>query len=189
MRAYSGYKKGTPTHEREKLPKGGYVLKILDAEEVVYSWGSVLKISFDIAEGEQKDFYKKDYQNQQEPKKWKGTRQLTVPADGDEDKNKDYFANQIACIEASNPGYEFDFDEKKLKGKLVGAVFGEKEYNFNGNHGFFVTCRGFRTVDAIRAGKFKVPEALMLQNKNNDSGVTEGFFPVDNSVEDEDIPF
>lgn len=187
MRAYSGYRKGTPTQEKEKLPSGGYVLKILDAEEVNYQWGSVLKISFDIAEGEQKDFYKKDYRSQQEPKKWKGTRQLTIPADGDEDRNKDYFANQIACIEASNPGYEFDFDEKKLKGKLVGAVFAEKEYEFDGKHGFFVTCRGFRTVDAIRGGKFKVPDRLLLKKISGSS--VEGFYPMDNSADDEDSPF
>ena len=48
MRAYNGYRKGTPTQEREKLPIGGYVIKIMDAEEVTYTWGSVLKISFDI---------------------------------------------------------------------------------------------------------------------------------------------
>lgn len=187
MKPYNGYKKGTPTQEKEKLPVGGYVLKIMDAEEVTYQWGSALKISFDIAEGEQKDFYAKDYRNQQEPKKWKGTRQLTVPADGDDDKNKDYFANQIACIEASNPGYEWDWNEKALKGKLVGAVFGEKEYEFNGNHGFFVTCRGFRTVDAIRANKFKVPEPLML--KKASGGSQDGFYPIDESVSDEDLPF
>jgi hypothetical protein len=43
-------------------------LSVPNAEEITYTWGSVLKISFDIAE----------------------------------DRNKDYFANQIACIEASN---------------------------------------------------------------------------------------
>ena len=42
MKAYNGYKKGTPTQEKEKLPVGGYVLKIMDAEEVTYQWGSVL---------------------------------------------------------------------------------------------------------------------------------------------------
>jgi hypothetical protein len=187
MKPYNGYKKGTPTQEKEKLPVGGYVIKIMDAEEVTYQWGSALKISFDILEGEYKDFYARDYRGQQEPKKWKGVRQITVPADKDEDKNKDYFANQIACIEASNPGYEFDFDEKKLKGKVVGAVFGEKEYEFNGNRGFFTTCRGFRTVDAIRAGKFKTPAPLML--KTAAGGSSDGFFPIAESVSDEDLPF
>lgn len=184
MRQYSGYKKGTPTQEREKLPVGGYVLKILNAEEVTFqNGGTGLKISFDIAEGEYKDFYKRNYAAQQEPKKWKGNRQLGVPSDSDEDGRKDYFANQMACIEASNPGYEWDWDETKLKGKLVGAVFGEKEYDYNGSNGFFTTCRGFRTVDAIRAGKFKVPAPILLQRT-----ATEGFAPAADA-DDSDIPF
>lgn len=186
MRRYSGYKKGTPTKEWEKLPPGGYVLEILDAEEVHYSWGDALKLSFDIAEGERKDFYKQNYLAQQETKKWKGTRSLTIPADDADDGKKDYFANQMACIEASNPGFVFDFDENALKGKLVGAVFGEKEYAFNGKHGFFVTCRGFRTADAIREGKFQVPQPLMLEKK--EGGASDGFYPVNNE-DDSDLPF
>lgn len=122
MRKYNGYKRGTPTQEREKLPVGGYVLKILDAEEVSNDKGSTLKISFDIAEGERKDFFRLDYLAQQEPKKWRGTRWIGIPDDDAVDGKKDYFANQMACIEASNPGFVFDFDEKTLKGKLVGAV-------------------------------------------------------------------
>lgn len=186
MRRYNGYKKGTPTQEREKLPVGGYVLKIMDAEEVSNDKGSALKISFDIAEGERKDFFRMDYLSQQEPKKWRGTRWLTIPADDADDGKKDYFANQMACIEASNPGFVFDFDEKALKGKLVGAVFGEKEYDYKGYHGFSVTCRGFRTADAIREGRFKVPQPLMLEKGNG--GTPDGFFPA-NDVDDSDLPF
>lgn len=186
MRRYNGYKKGTPTQEREKLPVGGYVLKIMDAEEVINDKGSALKISFDIAEGERKDFFRMDYLSQQEPKKWRGTRWLTIPADDADDGKKDYFANQMACIEASNPGFVFDFDEKALKGKLVGAVFGEKEYDYKGYHGFSVTCRGFRTADAIREGRFKVPQPLMLEKGNG--GTPDGFFPA-NDVDDSDLPF
>lgn len=187
MRRYNGYKKGTPTQEREKLPVGGYVLKILDAEEIEYGWGSVLKISFDIAEGERKDFFRLDYISQQEPKKWRGTRSLTIPADTDDEGRKDYFSSQVACIEASNPGFVFDFDEKALKGKLVGAVFGEKEYDFDGKHGFFVACRGFRTADAIREGRFKIPQPLMLEKKGG--GAPDGFLPISEEDDDSDLPF
>ena len=66
-------------------------------------------------------------------------------------------------------------------------MFGEKEYEFNGNHGFFVTCRGFRTVDAIRAGKYKVPARLMLNRAQ--SGSQDGFYPVDDGADDSDLPF
>ena len=42
----------------ERLPKGNYVCKILNVEEVTYKNGKRgIKISFDIAEGDYKDFY------------------------------------------------------------------------------------------------------------------------------------
>ena len=68
MKQFSGYKAEAPVR-KEKLPAGGYVAKIMDAREVEYSWGSVLLISFDIAEGEHKDFFKNDYRSQQQEDK------------------------------------------------------------------------------------------------------------------------
>ncbi|MFR8011236.1 MAG: hypothetical protein ACLU8W_05690 [Clostridia bacterium] len=55
MRPFNGAK-AERRAQREILPAGGYVAKILDAKEVEYSWGTVLLVSFDIAEGEHKDF-------------------------------------------------------------------------------------------------------------------------------------
>ena len=51
MKPYNGYKAEKPASAREHLPAGGYVAKILNAEELEYSWGRVLLISFDIADG------------------------------------------------------------------------------------------------------------------------------------------
>ena len=88
MKAFNGYK-AEKAATREQLPVGGYVAKILDAEEVTYTWGSVLVISFDIAEGEHAGFWKKDYQNQTgEDKKWRGTYRLTIPADDGSEKDE-----------------------------------------------------------------------------------------------------
>ena len=92
----------------DPLPAGGYVAKILDAEEKEYSWGSVLVISFDILEGEFKDFFKQNYKaNTREDKKWKGVYRLTVPQESNQwyDSQKRTFGNAIACIEESNNGY------------------------------------------------------------------------------------
>ena len=74
----------------EPLPAGGYVAKIMNAEVKEYSWGEVLVISFDIAEGEYKDFFATQYrENTNEDKKWKGNFRLTVPQEGNQ-----YFENQ-----------------------------------------------------------------------------------------------
>ena len=56
MQKPKGYDDVKPYVQQERLPAGGYVLKIMKAEEVKYDWGSVLLISFDVAEGECKDF-------------------------------------------------------------------------------------------------------------------------------------
>lgn len=183
MKAYSNYTKGTPTQDAERLPAGGYVIKILKAEEVTYqNGGTGLKLNFDIVEGDHKDFYKKNYANQIEPKKWKGAYSFSVPDNSTEEKFRRAFENRIACITDSNPGYEWDFDETKLKDKIVGAVFGNQEYEYNGNKGWFTKCMGLRTVSAIREERFKVPADRPLK-KDDDMD-----FTTDNSDSD-DLPF
>jgi len=186
MKGYSNYQKGTPTADAERLPIGGYVLKIMKGEEITYSnGGRGLKLSFDIVEGEQKDFFKKNYANQIEPKKWKGTIVISVPDNNTEEKYRKAFENRIACITDSNPGYEWDWDETKLKGKLVGGVFGNQEYEYNGSKGFFTKCMGLRTVSAIREGRFRTPADRLLENKNPASE----FYPISEGIEDDDLPF
>ena len=55
----------------EPLPAGGYIAKILNAEVKEYTWGEVLVVSFDIAEGEYKDFFANQYKaNSNEDKMW-----------------------------------------------------------------------------------------------------------------------
>lgn len=189
MKAYTGYEKGKATAEAERLPIGGYILKILKAEEITYDWGRKLKLSFDIADGDFKDFYKQNYNGQEEPKKWKGTLMLTVPNGDDSEKDqkrKKYFESQIACIEESNKGYEWDWNEEKLKGKLVGAVFGNQEYDFDGKSGFFTKCFGLRTVDAIKGGHFKIPKDRLLDKTTQSE---DGFYPTKPGEDDEDAPF
>ena len=77
MERINGYEDAKAYTDAEKLPAGGYVVKILDVNELVYDWGKVLAISFDITEGEYTDFYKNNYKmQQQEDKKWKGVYRL-----------------------------------------------------------------------------------------------------------------
>ncbi len=136
MKKFNSYDNVEVIKAQEALPIGGYVLKIMDAKEVTYTWGSVLVLSFDIAEGEHKDFYANNYRaQQQENKKWKGTFRMNVP--GEDGTEQDVwtarkFKTNMHAIEDSNPGYAWNWDEKSLKGKLVGAVFNNKEYEVDG---------------------------------------------------------
>lgn len=69
MKQFSGYKAEAPVR-REKLPAGGYVARIMDAREQETKNGTSLLISFDIVEGQYKDFFKTDYRAQQREDKF-----------------------------------------------------------------------------------------------------------------------
>lgn len=168
MKQFSGYKAEAPVR-REKLPAGGYVAKIMDAREQEYSWGNILLISFDITEGEHKDFFKNDYRaQQQEDKKWRGTYRLRVPKDDGSEQDawsKRSFGNATWAVEASNPGYHWDWNEGGLKGKLVGVLFRNKEWEMNGNTGWTTECCSLIDVDSIRQNRFTTPKDKPLKER------------------------
>lgn len=170
MRKIKDYDKVQSYKKSEQLPIGGYILEILNAkeEEGKADYPNTLIISFDIAEGPFKGFFKRNWQAQDgEDKKWKGTFRLRVPnEDGTEhdDWRKRAFKTAMECIEDSNEGYAWDWNEAGLKGLKVGGVFNQKEYEFNDRHGFFTQCKRFETVEAIEKNTFKQPDTDYLKN-------------------------
>lgn len=173
MRAFKGYEAKKQGGAREILPAGGYVAKILNAEEKRYDWGDVLLISFDISEGEHSGFFNKDYQeNTNEDKKWRGTYRLNIPKDDGSEKDgwtKNAFGGAMWAIEESNQGYTWNWDEKSLKGKTVGVLFRNKEWEMNGNTGWTTECCKLESADDIRNGKFRMPKDKPLKNKQSNA--------------------
>ena len=176
-----------------QLPKGGYIAKILDCKEESKNGHSWLAFSFDIAEGEHKGHFAEQYRaNTNENKKWRGTYNAFIPDEASQyyDENLNKFKTMVANIEESNPGYHWDWDETKLKGKLIGVIFGEKEFLTQNNDVVIVTeCRGIRSVDCIKNGKFKMPALKTLSGTPSVSTAntsSNGFTAVD---DDDDLPF
>lgn len=178
MIGITGYKQAEATSfsELPKLQPGGYVVKILNVKVEPTDWGSRLAIQFDIAEGEFKGFFDKLYKatpDEWENKKWKGSMRLSIPHNtGDETKFKKslgYFKSQIQAFENSNANLhidcERDWDENVLKGKLVGALFNEKEWEKDGKTGWFTQCKRFVSANDIRSGNFTIPKREELKNK------------------------
>ena len=195
MKQFNGYKAESPLR-REKLPAGGYVARIIDAREQEYSWGSVLLISFDIAEGERKDFFKNDYRSQQQGnKKWRGTYRLRVPRDDGSQRDawaKRSFGNAMWAVEASNPGYHWDWNESGLKGKLVGVLFRNREWEINGKTGWTTECYCLMKAESIRQRRFSTPKDKPLKQHTAASATvpvaSSGFEEV--AIEsDDDLPF
>ena len=172
MRKYEGYEQAEAfTGEFETLEPGGYICKILKVQTEERYYGTLLRIGFDIAEGEHEGYYRRRFDQKKqydENAKWPGMYYQTVRQD-----DLRYFKGFITSIEASNPGFKWDWDEKKLVGKLFGGIFGEEEYEKqNGEIGTIVKCGFVRSVDAIREGKFKVPEIKRLQPSLNEPNYT-----------------
>ena len=180
------------------LPKGAYVLKILGAEVLENSNGQYVKIGCDIAEGEFKDFYAKDYKAQQsEDKKWRCNYLLNVPKDDGTEQDgwtKRRFKTIIEAIEDSNPGYHFDWDEKKFKGKLIGGLFNEREYESNGQVRKATNLAQLCAVESIRKNTYTLPNDKLLNGRSavsfNTSGSNgpDGFINIPDGIEDE-LPF
>ena len=145
-----------------KLPAGGYIAKIVKAETILYSWGEVLCVSFDIADGPYKGHFTARFKadaNSDFGQKWKGVYRLTVPEDGNEhyERQKSAFEHFIWAVQTSNPGYKWDWNEAALKGKWLGVIFRNKEWEFNGKTGWMTECCAVTSAQAIRAGEFQIP--------------------------------
>lgn len=171
IRAYNGYKAERSSGAREKLPAGGYVGKILDTKVQHYDWGDVLVLAFDITEGEYTNFFHTDFENNTaEDKKWRGTFRLNIPKDNGDEKDawtKRNFNNAIWAFEESNPGYTWDWDESKIKNKLVGILYRDREWEMNGNTGWTTECCTLTSATDIRSGNFKTPKPKSLPAKAN----------------------
>lgn len=127
MKEPKGYKEAQAYTEQERLPAGGYPIKITAAKVDKFDWGEVLVLQFDIEEGEYKGFYKTNYDAQtQEDKKWKGVIRLNLPKEDGSEKDGwtiRSLKTNIQAIESSNPKFRWEWDETKLKGLIVGGLF------------------------------------------------------------------
>ena len=161
---------------------GGYICKIIDVEDVpmnAQGKGDYLRIEYDIADGEFKGYYKE--QNDRWGGNWNASfiRSYKEKALG----MLKHFTN---CIEQSNAGYEWDWNEKGLIGKFVGLVLGEEEYkNSAGEIKTKLVVSQVKTVEDIKNANFKVPAPKKLAVENSSNDFAE-FTPINN---DDTLPF
>ena len=175
MRKINNWANIKPQAEYSPLPAGGYVCRIMGAEMKTYDGRNgelieKLAISLDIAEGDHKDHFADDYRGQTfEDKRWGCVLSLSYPPEDAPETDWRYGVLKAAveAIEESNPGYHFDWDERKLKGKTVGCLFRSEEWEYNGKSGWKV--RPFKLLDAqrVREGKFTQPKEKPLKKATN----------------------
>ena len=188
MRKFNDVKAERSAGGRETLPAGGYVCSILSARVESSEWGDTLVIAHDVCEGEFSGIFKRDYENNtRDDKKWRGIFRLRLPKDDGSEQDgwkKRSLGNFIWSIEESNPNYTWDWDEKKLKGKKIGLLYRNKEWEYQDRTGWTTEAISADSIDNIREGKFKTPKDKPLPVKAVEAPVF-----TEEDANDGDLPF
>jgi len=187
MKQYSDFKAERSGSGRETLPAGGYVCQILSAKIEQGNYGDTLIIAHDVCEGDYEGIFKRDFENNdREDKKWRGIFRLRLPKDDGSEQDgwkKRAFNNFIWAVEQSNSGFAWAWDEKKLKGKKIGLIYRNKEWEFNGRSGWTTEAGASDSVDNIREKKFRLLKDKPLANRPAEPVMT------DEGSDDSDLPF
>ena len=184
MRAIQNFESVQPsTGEFAKPGPGGYILEIVSVEDVPFNpqtgKGDYLKICYDIADGDFRGFYREQAEH------FNGAWYANFIRSYKE-KALGMFKHFTNCVENSNAGYTWAWDEKSLVGKFIGLVLGEEEYEkSDGSVGVRLYVKEVKTVQEIKDGNFKIPELKVLKNRPS-APVNNGFTEVDSS---DDLPF
>lgn len=193
MKAYDGYKATKNYGDGAgSIPAGNYVGQIKSAKVDEFNWGAQLVIAFDITEGDYKGFFQKQFDNSpSESPKWKGVCRLTIPNPDSPYfmSQKKSFENAMYSIEESNKGFHWDWDEKKLKGKVAGFRSREEEFiNDFGEKVEFVKFINLVTADDVRNGTAKTlkPKKLKEEDAPVSTSTTNDFEVLS---ADDDLPF
>lgn len=198
IRKPQGYDEATAyTGESVSLPAGCYVCVIKQVSETATQGGRPqMAVLFDIAEGEQKDFYKNQYEAAKRADanaKWKGVHKQLM--DGN---SIPFFKGLMTSIEKSNPGYSFPWNlegnERTLVGKKFGAVMGREQIETSdGNKVFWTHIFQVRSIDGLKDAK--VPEDKLLTDgrpmdtpASDPKLAADGFMNIPDGV-DEELPF
>ncbi|MBR1645217.1 MAG: DUF669 domain-containing protein [Selenomonadaceae bacterium] len=154
----------------ERLPAGGYVCNIIDAEITNSKSGNqMLKVLVDINEGKFAGYFKKQFDSLRKTKpelKWAYDAILYQNLFDRDGNVNGGLKSLLKSVERSNFGFTVnveDFDEKTLRGKLLGVIFGDKEFEkSNGEVGLSAYARFPRSAEKIREGDFQIPEVVKL---------------------------
>lgn len=193
MKQFKGFERKEQV-EWEQLPKGAYVIKLMNVKEEANknSSGTHLAIAFDIAEGEYQGFYKKAFENDtREDKKWNNDAVIYIncPEDNSQQWVIDNFNKFITAVEDSNEGYHWSWDEKTLKNKLVGAKFCIEQSEYEGKIYDHTKAKWFIAAKKIRDGKYgKLPNDKLITNSKANDGPSD-FMNIPDNITAEEIPF
>ena len=177
---YQGFEaKENSTSFLELPPAGLYIgqimaVRVVDADGVK-TFRDWLEVMLEITEGDYKGRFTAVYNDQKERfgaenTRYRGTFRIAIPS-GKEDEEewvRRSFEGNLWCVEQSNPGYHWDWDENKLTGKKIGINLRTRLYTYNDKDKETVEVARFETVDDVKTGKAK-PAKERDQRKHDDT--------------------
>jgi hypothetical protein len=146
----------------ETIPVGPQICKILKVEDIVDK--EYLKIYFDIADGEYKDFFMTSYEEDTRDDKKYSNSGITYRSY--KKSAEVFFMAFIKAVEKSNPDFKWDWNETKLKNTLFVSNFGEEEFVWEGEKKTSIKCREIRSTQALRDNKIKILKIKELSEKD-----------------------
>lgn len=170
------------TSSFEKLKAGGYICKILNAETFISRKGNeMLRLGCDIAEGQFKDYFQKQYEKFTKNDNAFWGRNYYQGIGGDVE-SMGRLKGFLMTIKNNNPNFKWDWDEKTLVGKRFGGVFGEEEYiNKDGLKKVALKLKYIQDIKGIENAK--IPEKKLLKGTQMADSMGTELPP------DEEIPF
>lgn len=157
--------KGMEDFNFKLLPIGAYKCIIKDARIHTNKENGkeTLKVSVDIASGEYKDYFQKRYDNNtNKDKKWDNNAVKYLAFQGE---NVSYFKGFITCVENSNVGYKWNWDETSLKNKKICGIFQYEEYKkLDGSKAVKVRLNKFRSLDKLKESQENINDSVRLLN-------------------------
>ena len=153
---------------QQQLPAGGYVCKIVGAVAGKSRAGNQqIVLALEIAEGEHAGYFSDAFEHRKQynpDATWPHSGCYYQRTQGDFNA-LGRFKGMITLIEHENPGYTWDWNEKSLIGKKVGAVFGEESYIGNDNKEHVgIRCAYLREVEGVEDAQ--IPKRREAQQTN-----------------------
>lgn len=153
------------------LPADGYICRIIKAEETESSQGKpMLKIAFDICDGEYANYFMDLFQSRRKAAKTDADKKkVKWPFNGtkwimmldNEGKTSRNFKGFCTALEDSGTqvwAEDNSLNTAELKDAEVGVIFRREEQEYEGKKSWRTVPWGFRSVETIEGGDFYVPE-------------------------------
>ena len=185
------------------LPKGGYICRIIMAEEKATAPEKgnkpMIHIAFDIVEGEYTGYFMNLFQSRKKRDAVENpTKETKYPFEGQawimvndyNDPNKTSRKFKGFCTAVEESGTEIwdlngNLDLARIKGAEVGVIFQDVESEYNGKTSWRAIPWGFRSIESIASGDYFVPDDKPLPTTYGT-----GFAETDTfSAAEDDIPF